>query len=113
MRFGKKKAKIQGGDKMATYIQVGVTAFRDENGGFLPSVPLYIRTDEAVKGSGLTETEERSLESIAEEYAVKYPEYAREKRKTNSKKKKVAEKKKNEKTRDFGKYGFPDFEEDE
>lgn len=32
------------------YIQVGVTALRDPaTGGFLPSVPLYIKADEAAE----------------------------------------------------------------
>jgi len=29
------------------YIQVGVTAMRDENGDFLPAVPLFIRADDS------------------------------------------------------------------
>lgn len=32
------------------YIQIGVTAMRDSaTGGFLPSVPLYIKADDAAK----------------------------------------------------------------
>lgn len=32
------------------YIQIGVTAMRDlATGGFLPSVPLYIKADDAAK----------------------------------------------------------------
>ena len=32
------------------YIQIGVTAMRDPaTGGFLPSVPLYIKADDAAK----------------------------------------------------------------
>jgi len=29
------------------YIQVGVTALRDEKGDFLPAVPLFIRADDS------------------------------------------------------------------
>lgn len=29
------------------YIQVGVTALRDDNGDFLPAVPLFIRADDS------------------------------------------------------------------
>ena len=29
------------------YIQVGVTAMRDENGDFLPAVPLFIKADDS------------------------------------------------------------------
>lgn len=36
---------------MAEYIQIGITAERDADGNFLPSVPLYIERTEAAERS--------------------------------------------------------------
>lgn len=55
-----------------TYIQIGVTALRTPTGGFMPSVPLYIRTDEAVKASGLTDSEENLMHDVAQQFAFKH-----------------------------------------
>jgi len=57
-----------------TYIQIGVTALRSPTGGFLPSVPLYVKTSEAVKASGLTESEENVLHDVAALFALKHQE---------------------------------------
>lgn len=59
---------------MAKFIQVGVTALRNPMGGFYPSVPIYIRTDEAVKGSGLTPSEEAPLHELSTLFAIKHAE---------------------------------------
>ncbi|MGN1222249.1 MAG: hypothetical protein ACI4TT_03350 [Christensenellales bacterium] len=55
-----------------TFIQVGVFALRDEFGNFLPSRPLYIKVNENVKESGLTESEEQALHKISNLFAEKY-----------------------------------------
>lgn len=55
-----------------TYIQIGVTALRSPTGEFLPSVPLYIKTDEAVKASGLTSPEEDLIHDVASVFAVEH-----------------------------------------
>lgn len=55
----------------AHYIQVGVTALRSPTGDFLPSVPIYIKTNEAIKASGLTEGEENAVQAISELFAIK------------------------------------------
>lgn len=57
-----------------TYIQIGVTALRTPTGDFLPSVPLYIKSAEAVGASGLTPSEERPLHDVAALFAVKHIE---------------------------------------
>lgn len=55
-----------------TYIQIGVTALRTPTGGFLPTVPLYIKVAEAVGASGLTPSEERPLHDVAALFAVEH-----------------------------------------
>lgn len=55
-----------------TMIQIGVTALRTPTGEFLPSVPIYIKSTEAVKASGLTPSEENVIHDIAELFAVKH-----------------------------------------
>jgi hypothetical protein len=55
-----------------TYIQIGVTALRSPKGDFLPSVPVYIKSAEAVKASGLTESEENALHDIGALFALKH-----------------------------------------
>lgn len=57
-----------------TYVQIGVTALRSQTGGFLPSVPLYIKTSEARKASGLTPAEESTLHDVAIIFAIKHIE---------------------------------------
>lgn len=56
------------------YIQIGVTSLRTPLGGFLPAVPLYIKTTEAVAGSGLTPSEEMPIHDVARVFAVKHLE---------------------------------------
>ena len=46
------------------YIQIGVTALRTPDGEFLPSVPLFVETDDLQK-SGLTPTSENAIKEIA------------------------------------------------
>ena len=47
------------------YIQVGVTALRDPaTGNFLPSVPLYVKADEAA-----VEAEKKMINDIAKVFA--------------------------------------------
>lgn len=55
-----------------TYIQVGVTALRSPTGEFLPSIPLYIKTDEAIKANGLTAAEESVLHDLGALFAIKH-----------------------------------------
>ena len=57
-----------------TYIQIGVTALRDRSGNFLPSVPLYVKASDAIKGSGQTQIGEDPIKEIANLFAVKYME---------------------------------------
>ena len=56
------------------YIQIGVTALRTPTGDFLPSVPLYVKTTEAVKASGFTASEEGVIHSVAQLFALKHIE---------------------------------------
>lgn len=58
--------------KKETFIQVGVFALRDEFGNFLPSRPLYIKVNEGVKRSGLTESEEQALHRVSDLFAECY-----------------------------------------
>jgi len=45
------------------FVQVGVTAMREPNGGHLPAVPIYMKTN--VTKNGLTEKEEEALTNIS------------------------------------------------
>lgn len=51
--------------KKARYIQIGVTALRDAEGNFLPSVPLYILSNEDIEESGMTASEENLMHDIS------------------------------------------------
>lgn len=52
------------------YIQVGVTALRTPDGGFLPSVPLYIEETEAAKAG-----QKELLQDASELFADKMKQY--------------------------------------
>lgn len=59
------------------YIQVGVTALRDENGDFLPAVPLFIKADDsAIAG------EEALIKDLAKLVAHRMKAYIDECRRT-------------------------------
>lgn len=51
--------------KNGEFVQIGVTAMRTPTGDFLPSVPLYIKTSDAIKGNGLTASEVAVLRDVA------------------------------------------------
>lgn len=54
------------------FIQIGVTALRSPMGEFLPSVPLYIKSTQPIKDSGLTQAEENILHDVAGLFAEKH-----------------------------------------
>ena len=63
----------KGGGLMARkerYIQVGLTALRDENGGFLPAVPLYIKAED-----GAEEKEQKLMEDIGKLLGARMRQY--------------------------------------
>lgn len=51
--------------KNGEFVQIGVTAMRTPTGDFLPSVPLYIKTTDAIKSNGLTASEVAVLRDVA------------------------------------------------
>jgi hypothetical protein len=53
------------------YIQIGVTALRTPTGDFLPATPIYIKTSEAIKASGMTQSEENVIHDVARVFAIK------------------------------------------
>lgn len=60
-------------------VQIGVTALRDPSGGFLPSVPLFIREEDAGKinpATGRPVQEDLVLDDIAKIFADKFKQYA-------------------------------------
>ena len=59
----------------STYIQVGVTSLRDPKGNILPAQPIYIKVNENIKSSGLTDTEETSLDTLVDLFANKFKQY--------------------------------------
>lgn len=71
------------------FVQCGFTALRDpKTGGFLPSVPLYIRVDgsQVDKRTGLAECEKELCIDIAAVLAEKFGTYVRETRQKSSRK---------------------------
>lgn len=55
------------------YIPVGLTALRDENGGFLPAVPLYIKAED-----GAEEEEQKLREDIGKLLGARIRKYIAE-----------------------------------
>lgn len=53
------------------YIQIGVTALRTPTGEFMPSVPIYIKSTEAIGACGLTPSEEAPIHDVAAVFAIK------------------------------------------
>ena len=51
--------------KNGEFVQIGVTAMRTPTGDFLPSVPIYIKTTDAIKSNGLTASEVAALRDVA------------------------------------------------
>lgn len=65
---------------MAEYVQIGVTALRAPNGEFLPSVPLFIRAEDAGEinpTTGHTVAEDLAFDDIAKEFAKTFGQYVR------------------------------------
>lgn len=59
-------------------VQIGVTALRDPSGGFLPSVPLFIREEDAGKinpATGRPIQEDLVLDDVAKIFADKFKQY--------------------------------------
>lgn len=57
-------------EKEEKYIQVGVTALRRPDGGFLPAVPLYIKAED-----GAEEAEEALIDDIGHLLALRMKAY--------------------------------------
>jgi hypothetical protein len=57
-------------------VQIGQTALRDPNGGFLPAVPMYIKVPaEAVDENDLSEGEQQLVADISGLFAEKFKQY--------------------------------------
>ena len=65
---------------MNEYVQIGVTAMRDQKGDFLPSVPLYIRAEDQDKVAQPF-IDESALKSLMD----KYKQYVQESRRGKKK----------------------------
>lgn len=60
-------------------VQVGVTALRSPSGEFLPSIPIYIRAEDAGEinpHTGRTVAEDVALGDVAKVFADKFKQYA-------------------------------------
>lgn len=60
-------------------IQIGVTALRSPSGDFLPSVPIYIKAEDAGAinpTTGRTMQEDLALGDVAKVFADKFKQYA-------------------------------------
>ena len=60
-------------------VQIGIAALRDSSGGFLPSVPLFIREEDAGEinpTTGRTVQEDLALDDVAKIFADKFKQYA-------------------------------------
>ena len=55
------------------YVQVGVTAMRNPDGSFMPSIPMYVEVDHVEK-NGLTQLENAALTNICGFFAEKRKE---------------------------------------
>ncbi len=68
----------QKGAKEERFIQVGTFALRSPKGEFLPSVPLFIKAEDAGgvnEKTGLTIAEEISLINVGKVFADKFKQY--------------------------------------
>ncbi len=54
------------------YIQIGVAARRDSNGEFMATVPIFEKTDEPIRKSGLHDSEEQILCRLGALFATKH-----------------------------------------
>ena len=57
-------------EKKEKFIQIGVTALRGPDGGFLQTVPLYIKAED-----GAEEAEERLIQDIGHLFALRMKAY--------------------------------------
>lgn len=60
-------------------VQIGVTALRSPAGEFLPSIPIYIKAEDAGeinKSTGRPVEEELALTDVAKVFADKFKQYA-------------------------------------
>jgi hypothetical protein len=60
------------------FIQIGVTALRSPSGEFLPSIPLYIKAEDAGEinpHTGRTVAEDAALGDVAKVFADKFKQY--------------------------------------
>jgi len=72
-------------------VQIGVAALRSPSGEFLPSIPLYIKEEDAGEinpDTGRTVQEDLALTDVAKVFADKFKQYAdgNKKRKTRASK---------------------------
>lgn len=69
-------------------VQIGVTALRSPSGEFLPSIPLYIKEEDAGKinpATGRTVQEDLALTDVAKVFADKFKVYAEGTKRAGSK----------------------------
>lgn len=60
-------------------VQIGVTALRSPSGEFLPSIPIYIKAEDAGEinpATGRTVQEDLALTDVAKVFADKFKVYA-------------------------------------
>lgn len=67
---------IRSADRCGVFVEIGITALRDEEGKFLPAVPLFVQVPEAeITKSGQSTGEAELTDSISQILAEKFGQY--------------------------------------
>ena len=67
---------IPSSNSRSVFVEVGLTALRDEEGNFLPAVPLFIQVPAAeINKAGQSPSEAELTESISQILAEKFGQY--------------------------------------
>lgn len=67
---------IPSSNSRSVFVEVGLTALRDEEGNFLPAVPLFIQVPASeINKAGQSPGEEALTESISQILAEKFGQY--------------------------------------
>ena len=67
---------VPSADRRSVFVEIGLTALRDEEGKFLPAVPLFVQVPEAeITKNGQSPGEVELTESISQILAEKFGQY--------------------------------------
>lgn len=66
---------IPSADRQSVFVEVGITALRDDDGSFLPAVPLFVQVPGTSENAPSQQSKDENLENITEILAAKFGEY--------------------------------------